>query len=156
MSRAVDLGPVDAAAIRTSGGKVRLRLLLTVEQLESMLLAARMNDPPDETHMERNETQCNAREEQNRIEDDEDDAQAPERVRESVSEAATRLTSPMAPAGRIPQAFVIKGTRAWDAWVAQGHDPSLSVRREVKGQIRSGWHFPSLFPPKQFQDQPTE
>lgn len=140
MNRAFDLGPVEAAAIRTAGGKIRLRLLFTEDQLETMLLAARAHDPPD-TDMKRSETQCNAREDENRFEDEDDDASA--RAPDSV-----RPVPPTAPVGRRGVEFVRQGTRAWDAWVAAGHEPGLAVRREIDGRVRTGWDFPSLFPPK--------
>lgn len=145
MRKAFDLGLVDAAAIRTAGGKIRLRLLFTADQLETMLLAARADEDTD-NDMKHDETACNAgndREEQSRIEDDEDDASERAPARDSV-----QPTPPTAPVGRIPQTFVRQGTPAWDAWVAIGHNPRLAVRREVKGRVRTGWDFPSLFPPK--------
>lgn len=44
MKRAIDIGPVDAAVTKTAGGKVRLRLLFTEEQLAMLLDAARDGD----------------------------------------------------------------------------------------------------------------
>lgn len=141
MKRAIDLGMVDAAAIKTPGGKIRLRLLLSADQLEAMLMAARSNDPPEE-EVQRSATPRNAREDENRIEDDEDDASARADAPDSVQRVA-----PTAPVGRVEEKFVIEGTRAWKAWLSAGHPPSLSVRRRMEdGKVRSGWHFPSLFP----------
>lgn len=135
MKRAIDLGPVEAAAIKTAGGKIRLRLLLTADQLESMLIAARADDPPDDG--DAGVTQCDAPEKTRAEDDDEDDAR----------EALPRVP-PTAPVGRNEPVFVIEGTKAWSAWVAAGHSPQLSVRREHEGRVRTGWHFPNLFPPK--------
>jgi hypothetical protein len=39
--------------------------------------------------------------------------------------------------------FVIRGTRAWAAWVKAGHKASLATQRDGK----TGWWFESLFPP---------
>lgn len=133
MKRAIDLGPVDAAAIKTSGGKIRLRLLFTEDQLESMLIAARAPELRDVT-------QCDAPEKSQTRQDDDDDDDAG--AHESV-----RVVPPTAPVGRSGPEFVYQGTRAWDAWVAVGHNPKLAVRREIKGRVRTGWDFPSLFPP---------
>jgi hypothetical protein len=135
MKRAIDLGPVEAAAIKTAGGKIRLRLLLTADQLESMLIAARSDDPDDDV---RSVTQCDAPEKTQTREDldDEDDARA-----------RPQPLPPTAPVGKPGEKFVYQGTRAWDAWVAAGHPPTLAVRREHEGRVRTGWSFPSLFPP---------
>lgn len=144
MKRAIDLGPVEAAAIKTAGGKIRLRLLLTADQLESMLMAARSVDPPDSDAGPDTVTQCNAPEKtQTRSEgDDEDDAR----------EAVRPIVPPTAPVGRHEPKFVIEGTRAWKAWVAyelavNGKPWTLTVRREHEGRTQKGWHFPTLFPP---------
>jgi len=145
VKRAIDLGPVEAAAIKTSGGKIRLRLLFTADQLESMLIAARSVDPPDSDASTDAVTQCNAPEKtQTRSEvDDEDDAR----------EADRPIEPPTAPVGRREPQFVIEGTRAWKAWVAyelavNGKPWTLTVRREHEGRTQKGWHFPTLFPPK--------
>lgn len=144
MKRAIDLGPVEAAAIKTAGGKIRLRLLLTADQLESMLIAARSVDPPDGDADVRSVTQCNAPEKtQTRSEsDDGGDAR----------EADRPIVPPTAPVGRREPQFVIEGTRAWKAWLAyekavNGVTWTLTVRREHQGRVQSGWHFPTLFPP---------
>lgn len=136
MKRAVDIGPVDAAAIKISGGKVRLRLLFTTEQLEALLLAAREDD--DEA-VKRNVTQCNAPEksESRREVDDEDDA---------------RATSPPKAIERSKYVFVIEGTRAWQAWldhrVCTGQIKSMpTTMAQVDGAHRRGWYLPTLFPP---------
>lgn len=144
--KAIDLGPVEAAASKTPGGKIRLRLLLTADQLEAMLIAARTADADDVTQGDASAdkvTQGDApeRDSEEKI-DDEDDAPARDPV------------PPTAPVGRKPQVFVIEGTRAWDAWLAHelrtnGRKWTLTVRREVDGRTRSGWHFPTLFPPAQ-------
>lgn len=142
MNRAFDLGPVEAAAIRTAGGKIRLRLLFTEDQLETMLMAARAHDPPSAQHV----TQCDAPEKTQNREDsdgDEDDASAPAHTRDSA-----QVVPPTAPVGRRESVFVYQGTRAWDAWVKAGHDPGLAVRREHENRVRTGWDFPTLFPPR--------
>lgn len=143
MKRAIDIGPVDAAAIRTRGGKVRLRLHFSVEQLEAMLRAAMAEDAIDDEeadsrldNMKRSVTQCNAPEEdERRSEDDGGDARAraaPDRV------------------------FVIEGTRAWKAWLAHrrrglptcdGHGPHAGKR---------GWYMPTLFPPGELAPEDSE
>jgi hypothetical protein len=46
-----------------------------------------------------------------------------------------------------PKVFVAKGTRAWDAWVARGHKPGLAYSRGMPGDSRTGWWFPTLWPP---------
>ncbi len=144
MNRAFDLGPVEAAAIRTAGGKIRLRLLFTEDQLETMLIAARAHDPPgDATPRNAMQRDATADSDETRIEDDEDDAGASVGVRDSV-----QPVPPTAPVGRSGPQFVARGTRAWDAWLKAGHNDSLCVRREHEGRVRTGWHFPSLFPPK--------
>lgn len=140
MSRAIDLGMVEAAAIRTAGGKIRVRLLFTQDQLEAMLMAARANDPPDATDCNAMQRDATPDSDETRFEDDEDDAGA--HVRESV-----RPVPPTAPVGRVPPRFVAQGTRAWDAWVQAGHPPTLAVRREVDGRVKTGWDFQTLFPP---------
>ena len=144
MKRAIDLGPVEAAAIKTAGGKIRLRLLFTADQLESMLIAARSVDPPDGDASADTVTQCNAPEKTEiRSEgDDEDDAR----------EADRPIVPPTAPVGRREPVFVIEGTRAWKAWSAYEHAINgkpwtLTVRRERDGRVQKGWDFPTLFPP---------
>jgi hypothetical protein len=144
MRRAFDLGPVDAAAIKTAGGKIRLRLLFTQDQLEAMLMQARSLDPPDSDADVRSVTQCDAPEKkEKRLEvDDEDDAR----------EASRSPVPPTAPVGRREPVFVIEGTRAWKAWseyekAVNGKPWELTVRREHEGRTQKGWHFPTLFPP---------
>jgi hypothetical protein len=50
--------------------------------------------------------------------------------------------------------FVIKGTRAWDAWMAYRRDVERkngcnTYRQHIEGVgHREGWDFPSLFPPR--------
>lgn len=138
MKRAVDIGPVDAAAIKTSGGKVRLRLLFTTEQLEALLLAAREQEHPD-GDVKRSETQCNAPEKsQTRREDDDgDDA---------------RAASPPQVVERSKYVFVIEGSRAWLAWLEHrsrnGQIKSLpSTTAQIDGAWKRGWYLPTLFPP---------
>lgn len=138
--RAVEIGAVDCAAIKTPGGKVRLRLLFTIEQLEALLVAAKGDDADDETHMKRNETHGNARTES-------------EQNREDSGGGDARARPPPAPPATIEQnVFVIEGTRAWDAWKAyktreKGMEWSLSTHRVHEGKRQNGWYFPTLFPP---------
>lgn len=151
MKRAIDLGPVEAAAIKTPGGKIRLRLLFSADQLEAMLMAAKSDDPHDVTQRDASVDNVTPRLDEMREEDD-GDGDAPARA---------PPVPPTAPVGHPPQVFVIEGTRAWDAWVAHelaatGRRWSLTVRRIVDGRTRSGWHFPSLFPPpRSGSDPPT-
>ncbi len=54
--------------------------------------------------------------------------------------------------GPKQQIFVYQGTRAWDAWVdykkrTTGHSWSLTRTSFIDGKHRTGWWFPSLFPP---------
>jgi hypothetical protein len=42
---------------------------------------------------------------------------------------------------------VIEGTRAWAAWLRDGHRPGLVATVIVNGERKRGWYFPSLFPP---------
>lgn len=65
--------------------------------------------------------------------------------------------APEAPQGALhPNAskpiFVYAGTRAWDAWVAfkkreRGINWTLTTTITIEGQRRTGWSFPTLFPP---------
>ena len=120
MKRAIPIGPVDLAAIRTAGGRVRLRMLLTIEQIERLLEAARNGD----------------------VEDDDD---RPEEVRPDKAPQPTPE-----PTQRV---FVIEGTRAWQPWVNHKRRTSgnadwyLTTTHVVDGKKRTGWWFPSLFPP---------
>lgn len=48
--------------------------------------------------------------------------------------------------------FVFEGSRAWEAWVAfkkrtTGHTWTLSRSTVIDGKHRTGWWFPTLFPP---------
>lgn len=50
--------------------------------------------------------------------------------------------------------FVYQGTRAWDAWMAYklkttGHRFGLSKTALIEGEKRTGWWFPTLFPPSE-------
>lgn len=54
--------------------------------------------------------------------------------------------------GTNARIFVIKGTRAWDAWMAErlrtrGMASAPTTRHVVDGRSREGWFFPTLFPP---------
>lgn len=139
MKRAVDIGPLDAAAIKTGSGKVRLRLLFTVDQLEALLRAAR----DDDDDMKRSVTQCNAPDEsQTREEvDDEDDARA------------RPPPQPPKVVDRADYVFVIEGTPAWIAWLdhrARNRQPRslpTTSRQDEGGHWKRGWWLPTLFPP---------
>lgn len=151
MKRAIDLGAVEAAAIRTPSGKIRLRLLLSAEQLEQMLIAARDGDA--DAYDEEDVTQCDAssgtvthgdaRGEKRRSEhDDEDDA----RARPPPTRSAATTDPPK------PKVFVIRGTRAWDAWMdhrkrTAGKTSCPMTTHVVDGTRRDGWWFETLFPP---------
>lgn len=132
---AVDIGAVDCAAIKTAGGKVRLRLLFTVEQLEALLRAAR-DDETQCNAMKRNET---TESEQNR-----------EEVEGGGDDARARPPPSVASPGQ--SVFVIEGTRAWIAWKdyksrEKGFEWNLTTSRNHEGRSQTGWYFPSLFPP---------
>jgi hypothetical protein len=140
MNRAVDIGPVETAAFKTQSGKVRVRLLFTIEQLEALLAVAREggNGPPDD--VSRSVTLCHAPEsEQNRTDEEEGDD-----VRERAR-AARHSVDP--PPERV---FVIEGTKAWDAWMRHRSEQGIrgcpTTTHTVDGQRRQGWFFPSLFP----------
>lgn len=48
-----------------------------------------------------------------------------------------------------PLQFVWKGSRAWHAWLAHhGKSTWPETTHRVSGEMRRGWWFPSLFPPK--------
>jgi Helix-turn-helix domain len=52
---------------------------------------------------------------------------------------------------------VIEGTRAWNAHLAAGHPPSLVCNILTnEGQVRRGWCFPTLFPPKSTGPPPPD
>lgn len=140
MKRAVDIGPLDAAAIRTRGGKVRLRLHFTVEQLETMLRAAMEDEGSDDDAIEaniaevkRSVTQCNAPERESRTDQQDDD------------DARARASPPA-------RVFVIEGTRAWNAWISHRKRLGLLASPPVtmghgEHAGKRGWYFESLFPP---------
>lgn len=49
--------------------------------------------------------------------------------------------------------FVYEGSRAWDAWVAEerrrkGINWTLTTRRQIGDVWRTGWYWPTLFPPQ--------
>lgn len=140
MKRAVDIGPVDAAAIKMHGGKIRLRLLFSVEQLEA-LLAAAQEDRDDA--MKRDVTQCNAPEKSRADTDIEDDDDARER--------RPITPKPQSPSS-VDRVFVIEGSRAWDAWVKHKRATSgvawtMTTSAVVQGEMRRGWYFgTTLFP----------
>jgi hypothetical protein len=54
--------------------------------------------------------------------------------------------------GSTERIFVIKGTRAWEAWMVRrlkthGMASAPTTRHTVDGRLREGWFFPTLFPP---------
>jgi hypothetical protein len=65
---------------------------------------------------------------------------------------------PLAPQGALhPDAtkpiFVYQGTPAWEAWMAYkravtGFVPTLAKTITIDGEKRTGWWFPTLFPPR--------
>ena len=44
----------------------------------------------------------------------------------------------------VSRVFVARGTPAWDAWASAGHKPTLISEHQGK----TGWWFPTLFPPR--------
>jgi hypothetical protein len=135
VKRAVDIGLVDAAAIKTAGGKVRLRLLFTVDQLAALMEAA-SEETGDaagaDADVSRTVTHRHAPDKTQSREEDGGGEDA-------------RATPPQ-------RTFVIEGTRAWDAWMARklketGRKWTLKTTRIEGGKRQSGWYFDSLFPP---------
>ena len=45
-----------------------------------------------------------------------------------------------------PRVYVVKGTRAWEAWLRAGHKPGLDHATGPDGK-RNGWWMPTLWPP---------
>lgn len=127
MAKAVDLGSVEAAASMTPGGRVKVRFLLSVEQLEALLKLAR--DGEGEAEVSASAVPA-----------------PPRRVRPAAPAAA-------APAAAAHQSvFVREGTKAWTAWLAhkRAERPgwSLTTTHTIDGRRLTGWWFPSLFPPR--------
>jgi hypothetical protein len=58
--------------------------------------------------------------------------------------------------------FVYRGTEAWRAWVAHkkrergGIEWTLTTTLTIDGERRTGWHFPTLFPPGARAAESTE
>lgn len=127
--RAIDLGQVDAAVLASGNGRARLRLYLSVEQLETMLAAARGDVE------KRSVTQCNAKS-QRRVDTDSEVA------------AVTRAREDRA------SVWVSEGTRAWKAWETWWRQARAGraipvTKRIIDGKTHTGWWFVSLFPPTQ-------
>ena len=127
--RAIDLGPVDAAVLASGNGRARLRLYLSVEQLETMLAAARSDAD------KRSVTQCDAKSQ--RREDTDSEVAAVTRAREDRASV-----------------WVSEGTRAWKAWEnwrrqARAGRAIPVTKRVIDGKTHTGWWFVSLFPPTQ-------
>lgn len=130
--RAIDLGPVDAAVLASGNGRARLRLYLSVEQLETMLAAA-LSDAE-----KRSVTQCDAKSQ--RREDTDSEVAAVTRARDDRASV-----------------WVSEGTRAWKAWEnwRRQSQPVHTVpvtKRVIDGKTHTGWWFASLFPPTQAVD----
>ena len=124
--RAIDLGPVEAAVLASSNGRARLRLYLSVEQLETMLAAARGDAE-----------QRSVTPQSQRRGDTDSEVAAVTRARED------RAT-----------VWVSEGTRAWLAWEswrreANGVRAIPRTKRVIDGKTHTGWWFVSLFPPTQ-------
>jgi hypothetical protein len=50
---------------------------------------------------------------------------------------------------RKPKQYpVIEGTRAWNAWIENGHPRTLTAMVEYNGKRYRGWYFETVFPPK--------
>ena len=127
--RAIDLGPVDAAVLASGNGRARLRLYLSVEQLETMLAAARGDAE------KRSVTQCDAKSQ--RREDTDSEVAAVTRAREDRASV-----------------WVSEGTRAWKAWETWWRQARAGraipvTKRVIDGKTHTGWWFVSLFPPPQ-------
>ena len=127
--RAIDLGPVDAAVLASGNCRARLRLYLSVEQLETMLAAARGDVE------KRSVTQCNAKSQ--RREDTDSEVAAVTRAREDRASV-----------------WVSEGTRAWKAWETWWRQARAGraipvTKRAIDGKTHTGWWFVSLFPPSQ-------
>ena len=127
--RAIDLGPVDAAVLASGNGRARLRLYLSVEQLETMLAAARGDAE------KRSVTQCDAKSQ--RREDTDSEVAAVTRAREDRASV-----------------WVSEGTRAWKAWETWWRQARAGraipvTKRAIDGKTHTGWWFVSLFPPSQ-------
>ena len=127
--RAIDLGPVDAAVLASGNGRARLRLYLSVEQLETMLAAARGDVE------KRSVTQCNAKSQ--RREDTDSEVAAVMRARDDRASV-----------------WVSEGTRAWKAWESWWRQARAGraipvTKRAIDGKTHTGWWFVSLFPPSQ-------
>ena len=127
--RAIDLGPIDAAVLASGNGRARLRLYLSVEQLETMLAAARGDAE------KRSVTQCDAKSQ--RREDTDSEIAAVTRVREDRASV-----------------WVSEGTRAWKAWETWWRQARAGraipvTKRAIDGKTHTGWWFVSLFPPTQ-------
>lgn len=82
--------------------------------------------------------------------------------KDSSYDAGTSAPRAYRPPPEVPQGalatkasdpvFVFEGTRAWEAWVAfkkrtTGHTWTLSRSTVIDGKHRTGWWFPTLFPP---------
>lgn len=132
----ISIGGVDAAVSRTPSGKIRVRLNFTVEQLESMLAAAKAGADEDvstDDPMKRTVTQCNAPESEQRREE-----------RDDGGDPRAKPTTAV---------FVIEGTPAWNAWlnyteITTGRRSMPVVMVLVNGKMRDGWWKPTLFPPR--------
>lgn len=127
--RAIDIGPVDAAVLASGNGRARLRLYLSVEQLETMLSAARGDAE------KRSVTQCNDK--SKRREDTDSEVATVTRAREGLASV-----------------WVSEGTRAWKAWESWWRQARAGrvipvTKRVIDGKTHTGWWFVSLFPPTQ-------
>ena len=156
IKRAIDLGPVDAAVLASGNGRARLRLYLSVEQLEIMLAAARGDIG------KRSVTQCNAMKrsvtQRNQTAENGVSPFAPS----PFSPHTPHITpTPHTPSGAAvtraredrPSVWVSEGTRAWRAWESWWllHRPGRKIpvtRRIIDAREHTGWWFVSLFPPR--------
>lgn len=117
-TRAKSIGSVDVAISRTPSGKVRARLMFSIEQLEAMLEAARNGD----------------------VDDDEDHPQGPERKAKPEPEPTPAQSVFVREGTRAWAAWLAHKRRTNPVWY-------LTKESTIDGKRFTGWWFPTLFPP---------
>lgn len=155
--RAIDLGSVDAAVLASGNGRARLRLYLSVEQLETMLAAARGDAE------KRGVTQCNAEKRDATKRDAASGNAVPPFAPSPFSPHTPHITPTQhSPSGAAvmrarddrASVWVSEGTRAWKAWESWWRQARAGraipvTKRAIDGKTHTGWWFVSLFPPSQ-------